>query len=117
MQNRYPARADAVPAARRAVTGCVRALGIEEAVAQAAALAVTEACSNVVQHAYREQEEPGRMTVLVEQPDDVLCVKVLDEGLGIAPASTARGSAWGYRSSPTTRTRSSCARGPRAAPR
>jgi anti-sigma regulatory factor (Ser/Thr protein kinase) len=85
MQNRYPASPDAVPAARNAVASCVRALGIEESVARAVALAVTEACSNVVLHAYRGQKEPGRMTVLVEKPDDSLCVKVLDEGLGIAP--------------------------------
>jgi serine/threonine-protein kinase RsbW len=95
MQNRYPARADAVPVARRAVTDCVRGLGIEEAVAHAVSLAVTEACSNVVLHAYRDQEEPGRMTVLVEQPDDFLCVRVLDEGLGIAPRVDSPGLGMG----------------------
>ena len=95
MRSRYPARADAVPTARRAVSRCLRALGIDESVAKAVALAVTEACSNVVLHAYREQKEPGRMTVLVEKPDDVLCVKVLDEGLGIAPRMDSPGLGMG----------------------
>ena len=95
MRKRYPARADAVPAARRAVARCVRALGVDEPVAQDVALEETEACSNVVLHAYREQKEPGRMTVLVEQPDDVLCVKVLDEGLGIGPRVDSPGLGMG----------------------
>lgn len=95
MRHRYPARADAVPVARSAVTGCVRELGIEDSVAHAVALAVTEACSNVVLHAYRDDDEPGRMTVLVEKPDDVLCVTVLDDGLGIAPRVDSPGLGMG----------------------
>jgi serine/threonine-protein kinase RsbW len=83
MEREYPARADSVPVARSDAAGWVRELGGEESVAQAVALAVTEACSNVVVHAYREQDEPGKMTVLVEEPDGVLCVTVLDDGVGI----------------------------------
>ena len=95
MRNGYPARADSVPVARNAAAGCVRELGVEESVAQAVALAVTEACSNVVLHAYREQEEPGEMTVLVETPDDFLCVTVLDDGLGILPRLDSPGLGMG----------------------
>lgn len=85
MRTGYPARADSIPAARNAAAGCVRELGLEESVEQAVALAVTEACSNVVLHAYRDQEEPGEMTVVVEMPDDFLRVTVLDDGIGILP--------------------------------
>jgi anti-sigma regulatory factor (Ser/Thr protein kinase) len=95
MRKGYPARADALPCVRAAATGCVRELGVEESVAQAVALAVTEACTNVVLHAYRHQEEPGEMTVLVEKPDDHLCVTVLDEGMGMVPRSDSPGMGMG----------------------
>lgn len=85
MRQGYVARADSVPVARNAAAACVRGLGVKASVAQAVAQAVTEACTNVVLHAYREQEEPGEMTVLVEKPDGFLCVTVLDDGLGVVP--------------------------------
>ena len=95
MRKRYPARPDAVPVARNAAAGYVRELGVEESVTQAVALAVTEACANVVLHAYREQEEPGEMIVSVEKPDDSLCVTVVDDGLGIVPRTDSPGLGMG----------------------
>ncbi len=53
MRKGYAAQADAVPVARNAAVECVGEFGLEESVAQAVALAVTEACANVVLHAYR----------------------------------------------------------------
>jgi anti-sigma regulatory factor (Ser/Thr protein kinase) len=85
MQRGYPARAASVPVARAATADCARQLGAEESVVEAVALAVTEACSNVVVHAYRHQDEPGDMTVLVEKPDAFLRVTVFDDGPGIVP--------------------------------
>lgn len=117
MRNGYPARADSVPVARKAAAGCVRELGVEESVAQAVALAVTEVCSTVVLHAYRDQDEPGEMTVLVEKPDDSLWVTVLDDGPPSFRDSTAPGSVWGFRSFHISRTRSNSARGWTVAPR
>lgn len=84
-----------MPLARNAAVGCVRELGVEESVAHAVALAVTEACSNVVVHAYREHEQPGTMTVVVEKPDDFLRVCVLDDGLGILPRLDSPGLGMG----------------------
>jgi serine/threonine-protein kinase RsbW/stage II sporulation protein AB (anti-sigma F factor) len=72
----------------------VRKLGVDESVARAVEMAVTEACSNVVVHAYREQDEPGRMTVLVEKAED-LCITVSDDGLGIAPRIDSPGLGMG----------------------
>ena len=91
----YPATAESVPVARNEAAGCVRELGVEESVGQAVALAVTEACSNVVVHAYREQEEPGKMTVAVEKRGDSLWVTVIDDGLGIAPRPDSPGLGMG----------------------
>jgi anti-sigma regulatory factor (Ser/Thr protein kinase) len=95
MRREYPARADSVPVARSDVARCVRELCGEESVAQAVALAVTEACSNVVVHAYRDQDDPGTMTVLVEDPDDVLCVTVVDDGVGFIPRLDSPGLGMG----------------------
>lgn len=95
MRNGYPATAAFVPLARNATARFVRNLGVEESVTQAVALAVSEACSNVVLHAYREHEEPGRMTVLVENGEGSLCVTVLDDGLGIAPRPDSPGLGMG----------------------
>jgi anti-sigma regulatory factor (Ser/Thr protein kinase) len=83
--------AESVPAARDATVEYARGLGAGEPVARAVALAVTEACSNVVLHAYREGEEPGAMTVLVEHPGDSLYVTVLDDGHGIVPRGDSPG--------------------------
>ena len=47
-------------------------------------LAVTEACSNVVVHAYAD-DAPGPLEVLATLDDDTLTVVVRDEGPGIAP--------------------------------
>ena len=95
MRIRYPARADAVPIARTAALDCVQELGVGKVVAQAVALAVTEACGNVVVHAYRDRSEPGSMTVSVEKPDDFLCVTVTDNGVGIAPRPDSPGLGMG----------------------
>jgi anti-sigma regulatory factor (Ser/Thr protein kinase) len=94
MRHGYPASAASVPAARNAAAGCVRRLGVEESVARAVELAVTEACSNVVLHAYRERGEPGTMVVLVEQADD-LCITVFDYGLGMLPRDDSPGLGMG----------------------
>ena len=95
MREGYPATAESVPIARSAATGCVRALGAEALVEQAVAQAVTEACTNVVLHAYREQQEPGEMIVLVAQADGSVCVTVLDDGLGVVPRADSPGMGMG----------------------
>ncbi len=95
MRAGYPARADAVPVARNAATGCVRSLGVQESLTRAVALAVTEACTNVVLHAYRQDEEPGEMVVSIEKPDDSLCVTVLDDGVGMTPRPDSPGLGMG----------------------
>ncbi len=95
MRKGYAAQADAVPVARNAAVECVGGLGLEESVARAVALAVTEACANVVLHAYRDQEEPGEMTVSVESADDFLCVTVLDDGVGMVPRPDSPGLGMG----------------------
>jgi anti-sigma regulatory factor (Ser/Thr protein kinase) len=55
--------------------------------------AVSEACNNVVVHAYREGE-PGPMTVTLEDREDSIVITVADEGAGLledAPPSDGLG--------------------------
>jgi serine/threonine-protein kinase RsbW len=48
---------------------------------QAVALAVTEACSNVVRHAY--PDTPGELTLTAWVVDDDLTLLVVDQGIGL----------------------------------
>jgi serine/threonine-protein kinase RsbW len=48
------------------------------------ALAVTEATTNAVLHAYRDVDA-GSVMVEIERLDDFLCLYVRDEGSGLAP--------------------------------
>ncbi len=49
------------------------------------ALAVTEAATNAVLHAYRDREEPGAVIIDAERFADHVRVSVRDEGSGLAP--------------------------------
>lgn len=71
--------------ARRAVIDWAQRHVEDRAVLSDIALAVTEATTNVVLHAYRDREVPGSLEVLVERIDDHVCVYVRDEGTGLAP--------------------------------
>lgn len=79
-----------MPLARRAVAECAEELG-GDSVAEAIALAVTEACANVVVHAYRDHTAAGEMTVSLESSDDCLRVYVADDGVGMVPRSESPG--------------------------
>jgi serine/threonine-protein kinase RsbW len=79
-----PAQADSVPRVRHAVVALAREAGAGERVVADVALAVSEACTNVVMHAYREAGEPGAMRVCAEVGDGgLLEVVVADEGPGL----------------------------------
>ena len=52
---------------------------------EAIQLAVTEAASNVVLHAYRPPREPGTIAVIATYRDNALTITVSDSGLGLSP--------------------------------
>lgn len=83
---KVPATAASVPAVRAAVSDFVDEHW-PEAVRDGAdiALAVTEACSNAVQHAYATG--PGEMTIISRIRDDHLTIRVTDGGGGITARS------------------------------
>jgi anti-sigma regulatory factor (Ser/Thr protein kinase) len=82
---RMPALPDAVGVARQALTGVCEVLGYDARATGDVRLAVSEAATNVVAHAYRDQDEPGELEVSVEVAALELTVIVSDRGMGIAP--------------------------------
>jgi serine/threonine-protein kinase RsbW len=78
-----PARAEGVGVVRQALAGLADALAFDAAVLSDMKMAVTEACTNVVVHAY--DEEPGELEVSMIAGVDDLTIVVRDHGTGIAP--------------------------------
>jgi serine/threonine-protein kinase RsbW len=78
-----PARAESVPVVRQALSGLGQALGLDDSLIDDIKIAVTEACTNVVIHAYRDGEGP--LEVRAWPQEGRLLVIVRDEGGGFAP--------------------------------
>jgi serine/threonine-protein kinase RsbW len=78
-----PATADNVIVVRQAVAGLGEALGLSGSRIADLKTVVTEACNNVVLHAY--EDEPGPLEVTAEPRSGELEVKVADQGKGFRP--------------------------------
>ena len=83
LQMRLPARAENVAVVRHALAGLAEQVGMEPARVADLKTVVTEACMNVVIHAYPDGE--GALTVEAEPDTDLLSVTVRDSGTGISP--------------------------------
>jgi len=88
---RVPAVAGEVASIRHAVTAAAAAEGIDGRPRQDIALAVSEACSNVVMHAYRGDAAPGQLAVDAYREGGEFFVVVCDEGIGMAPRTDSPG--------------------------
>ncbi len=84
-----PARAENVAVVRHAFGGLGEALDVPEQLLSDIKLAVTEACTNVVIHAYPEGEGP--MEVRAVLGEEELSVVVRDEGRGVVPRADSPG--------------------------
>lgn len=84
MELALPARAENIALIRHAFGALGETLAVDEELLSDVRLAVTEACSNVVVHAYADGT-PGPLEVLATLTDEELTVVVRDEGPGIAP--------------------------------
>jgi serine/threonine-protein kinase RsbW len=78
-----PARSENVAVVRHALAGLAEEIGMDEGGVADLKTVVTEACMNVVVHAYRG--EPGPLSVEAEPDAEGLTVIVRDEGVGIRP--------------------------------
>jgi serine/threonine-protein kinase RsbW len=79
----FPAVAESVPSARDALTRFAQAVGANEEQIDAIKLAVSEAATNVVVHAYGESA--GEIKVDAGLASGGLWIQVTDDGLGMRP--------------------------------
>jgi serine/threonine-protein kinase RsbW len=82
-----PARAENVAVVRQVIEVVGASMGLGERVLEDAKLATTEACTNVVRHAYAEGEGP--LDVMIRPDRDNLTIVVSDQGRGITPKTTS----------------------------
>jgi serine/threonine-protein kinase RsbW len=84
-----PAQAEGVGVVRQALAGVADALVFDAAVLADMKMAVTEACTNVVVHAY-DEEDDGTLEVEMLAGDAALTIIVRDQGTGIQPRPARR---------------------------
>jgi anti-sigma regulatory factor (Ser/Thr protein kinase) len=78
-----PARPENVATVRHVVTALAQRTGMPPSLVDDVRLAVTEACTNVVRHAYRGSEGP--IEVAVDSSGGRLTLVVSDRGVGMSP--------------------------------
>jgi serine/threonine-protein kinase RsbW len=85
-----PARPEGVGVVRQALVGVADGLALDAAVLADAKMAVTEACTNAVVHAY--DDGTGHLEVEMLADEEALTVVVRDRGAGIQPRPNRAGS-------------------------
>ena len=81
-----PARAEYITLCRLALTGIARVRSLSDEVLADLKLALTEAASNSVRHAYSGDDHAGVVEISYELRSDRLVIEVTDEGEGFDPA-------------------------------
>jgi anti-sigma regulatory factor (Ser/Thr protein kinase) len=90
LARRFPAQADQVGPARREVAAYAREHGAIDP--DGIALAVSEAVTNAVVHAYIDAPAPGEVEVVAKRlPDDGIEIHVSDDGRGLMPRRDSPG--------------------------
>jgi serine/threonine-protein kinase RsbW len=84
-----PAKSENVAVIRHALAGLAEEIGMDEPGLADLKTIVTEACMNVVVHAY--EGKPGPLLVEARPDDEGLTVVVRDEGVGIRPQADGGG--------------------------
>ena len=82
---RVPARAEYIALARLALSGLADIVGFPDELLADLKLALTEAVSNSVRHAYTPSGEAGQVEITYELRADHLRVEVVDDGAGFDP--------------------------------
>jgi serine/threonine-protein kinase RsbW len=78
---RIPAKAEYITLGRLALTGLSRLQELPDETLADLKLALTEACSNSVRHAYRDGRD-GMVEIVYELRPDRLSIEVMDDGPG-----------------------------------
>jgi serine/threonine-protein kinase RsbW len=89
-----PARPENVAVIRHVMGAFAEALQLPAELVEDMRLAVTEACTNVVRHAYHGRE-PGPIDVVIRPNGDELQLIVADQGTGIGPSPDLAGPGLG----------------------
>ena len=89
-----PARPENVAVVRHVLGAFAEALRLPPELVEDMRLAVTEACTNVVRHAYRDDED-GEIEVLIRPDGDRLELVVSDRGQGFGPSADVAGPGLG----------------------
>jgi len=79
-----------VTQARHAVAIFARAYGASDATVNAMTLAVSEAATNAVMHAFVNLV-PGRVSIIAEAGESSLLIRVTDDGRGMTPRTDSPG--------------------------
>lgn len=89
-----PARPENVAVIRHVLGAFAEALRLPPGLVEDMRLAVTEACTNVVRHAYQD-DEPGPIDVVIRPNGDRLDLIVADHGRGLGPSHDVAGPGLG----------------------
>jgi serine/threonine-protein kinase RsbW len=85
-----PAKAEYVRLTRLALTGLLRTQPVPEETVADLKLALTEACSNSVRHAYRDGQDEGEVEIVFDLHPDRVVIEVVDSGPGFTPEQWAQ---------------------------
>jgi anti-sigma regulatory factor (Ser/Thr protein kinase) len=89
LNDSYPAIPDSVPRARGALAGFAASAGVPGELLEGVRLVVSEAVTNVVQHAY--QGSPGEVHVSAAVSRTELRILIADDGCGLSVGRSRRG--------------------------
>ena len=87
----YPAQPTRVAEIRRDVANIAAIFGADETALLRITLAVSEAATNAILHAYRGDPADGDVRVLVSHADEFLDVCICDAGVGMSPRPDSPG--------------------------
>lgn len=85
LRRALPAVPASVPALRAQVVEFFAAVGVGEPLLTEVKLAVSEAVTNAVVHAYEGVEQPGEVRVVAFVEEDTVHLIVSDDGVGMMP--------------------------------
>jgi serine/threonine-protein kinase RsbW len=85
-----PAVPESVVKIRRFAREVAERCGADDRMASDIMLAVSEAATNVVVHAYQDVD-PGTLALAAEAHDDEVCFEVIDDGAGLTPRPDSPG--------------------------
>jgi serine/threonine-protein kinase RsbW len=92
LELKLPARPENVAVVRHAFGGLAEALDVDEQALADIKLAITEACTNVVIHAYEDHVDGAlEVDAIVDNHDRMLTVVIRDRGRGIVPRPDSPG--------------------------